>query len=177
MNLVHAAIEYGDARGIDPRDNEPTRFFKCMLLWLDFRGKLERGELLAQGFPNAGPVRLEDIPPEFWGRCSFADVHIVRDNQGHGYSQVRVLPMPKPGEAAPRDLGRLDYKLAVIAYRDYYKAQGKDPNDPDTTAPTQNEDLAVIEQLFGRVPDKILKDIRKKVWRNRIRCGRPTENR
>jgi hypothetical protein len=59
-------------------------------------------------------------------------------------------------------------------YRKDYKAQGKDPDDPTTSAPTEQEDVAVTNRLFGvNVPIKTLQAIRKEVWGTRIKPGRP----
>jgi hypothetical protein len=179
MTCWEAAVACGDPADVQWwRNAEGTSksISEMMLCW-KLRGKLVRGELLARGFPNAGRVRLVDIPPAFWEeRPLDCKADSGGGREGCRFTQVRIFPMPKPEDAAAahRDLGRFDYKSAIAMYRQHYKAPGKDPDDRDTSAPTEQEDVAVTKRLFGvTVPVKTLRAIRKEVWGSRIKKGRP----
>jgi hypothetical protein len=177
MTCWDAAVAHGNPADVEAWRNAEVAMKginEIMLCWA-LRGKLLRGELLARGFPNAGRIRLVDIPPAFWELGPLdCKADSAGGGQGCGYSQVRILPMPKPEAAVHRDVGRFDYNTAVIKYREHHKTHGRDPEDPNTKPPTEREDATVTKRLFGvSVPEKTLRKMRQEVWGSRIKRGRP----
>jgi hypothetical protein len=144
-------------------------------LRIPLRLRLGKGEWVAQGFRR---MRLVNIPQQvWWGYCSVdLEAETVRDREGNCFAQVRILPVLKPEGAAVdhRDLGQINYECAVDMYREHYRAHGRDRGDPATkSAPTEKEDVALADLLFGGVPEKTLAAMRRKVWGNLIKRGRP----
>src|SRR5262249_7971064 len=101
------------------------------------RAEFVRWAVQVQGFPL----------PKFWNGSEPTEADTAQDHEGHGLSDVRILPMK--------------LEVAVAIYRQHYKERCRDPDDPDTEPPTEKEDVALMKRLFPKgMPEKILRHIR-----------------